>query len=900
MIAFLRPWLLLGLLSLPIAWLLSRGISGKRRVLALRLAALGFLVLAAAGPRVRAPSDAVSAMFVLDMSDSMGRSSAESLGVINRLTGEMSGEDRAGLVTVAATAGIDTSLRPGRAPFRTELIHDGGRTGLADGIYAAAGALADDGSERRIVLVSDGRDSEGGLEDAIAFAVNSGISVDVVPAGEESESEVLVESLSVPGNISSGEVHSLTAVISADRPTAARILIARDGEFIGEDRQGLKAGTQRRSWEMPGAETGTHVYEIIVDPAADGSRENNRGITIASVSGPPRVMWVGEGRSAVPEALEVQGHRVERRLPGDLPDSITGYSGLEAVILDNVSARDLSLRSMDILESWVRTRGGGLMMVGGDAAFGPGGWQATSIERALPVDMDAPSSLYIPSLTMVMVVDKSGSMSSATSTGFTKLDLVKEAVLGAADVLNPLFSVGLLAFDADYEWTVPVTSAGNADEIRAGLAGLNSGGGTVLYPAILEAYNALVASPSSVRHLVILSDGLGEKADYGKLVDAVARDGITVSTVAVGADAAHELMEAIALQGGGRYWYAEEATQVPRIFASESMIVSRGLTVEETVFPAAAMPAEALGGVDLSLIPPVHGYVMTYPNTASIEALRSPRGHPILVYGQHGLGRTVAFTSDLRSGWGRDWAAWDQLPRLLSQSVRWMGGSRRAGDVAFSMNGNTGLVRLVLEARTAAGGYWTDLEPTAAVTGPDRQDETVPMFQTSPGRYEGVMTPGTAGIYAGTVTDAAAGLMEEAWWTRAYAPELGRAGIDEAALAEAARLGGGRLLDPALLASTGSDWWTVRRPSRRTRFNLTALMALSALLFFLADIALRESESWRREPVERGVPGDEDMEALILKGRETERHKPQYRRPSAAQAARLLAQRRMEREGRGR
>ena len=273
-------------------------------------------------------------------------------------------------------------------------MHDGSRTGLADGLYAAAGALDDDGSERRIVLVSDGRDSEGGLAEAVAFAVNSGLVVDVIPAGAEPENEVLVESLTVSPTIAAGEVHSLTAVIRAARPTAARILIARDGEFIGEDRQGLKAGTQRRSWEMPATGTGTHVYEIIVDPAVDGSRENNRGLAIASVSGPPRVRWVGEGLSAVPDALEVQGHRVERRLPGDLPDSIAGYSGLEAVILDNVSARDLSLRSMDILESWVRTRGGGLMMVGGDASYGPGGWQSTSIEKALPVDMDAPSRTW--------------------------------------------------------------------------------------------------------------------------------------------------------------------------------------------------------------------------------------------------------------------------------------------------------------------------------------------------------------------------------------------------------------------------------------------------------------------------------------------------------------------------
>jgi Ca-activated chloride channel family protein len=429
--------------------------------------------------------------------------------------------------------------------------------------------------------------------------------------------------------------------------------------------------------------------------------------------------------------------------------------------------------------------------------------------------------------------------------------------------------------------------------IRSGLAGLQSGGGTILYPAIREAYERLVQSPAAVRHLVILSDGLAEPADYIPLIEAIASDGITVSTVAVGNDAASELMESLAEKGGGRYWYAEDAAEVPRIFASESMIVSRGLVVEGTIFPVMATPAEALEGIDLSLMPPLHGYVMTYPKPTAVEALRSPRGHPLLVYGNHGLGRSVAFTSDLTGGWGRDWLDWDQFPRFIAQSVRWMRRNSGSSDLTLSLYEDSGEVHMVLEARSETGGYLSDLKPIGTVTGPDQREVEVSMSQTAPGRYEGIFRTGPDGIYRAAAGDSAVGLGTRAYWSRAYSPELRAPGIDTAALAAAARVGGGRLLtgleDP-------NKWWTVRDAQQKTLADLTIFLTLTALVLFLIDIGLREVPGVRREGRATRAGEEPDMEKLILRGIDDERHKPKHRRPSPAEAARILAERRARRD----
>ena len=96
----------------------------------------------------------------------------------------------------------------------------------------------------------------------------------------------------------------------------------------------------------------------------------------------------------------------------------------------------------------------------------------------LPVDMDVKSRLDLPRISLVLLIDKSGSMGGTVGAGESKLDVVKSAALSAIDSLNPFDRVGLLAFDADWEWSVPMTDAGDTAANRGELARLAPGGGT--------------------------------------------------------------------------------------------------------------------------------------------------------------------------------------------------------------------------------------------------------------------------------------------------------------------------------------------------------------------------------------------------------------------------------------
>jgi uncharacterized membrane protein len=86
-----------------------------------------------------------------------------------------------------------------------------------------------------------------------------------------------------------------------------------------------------------------------------------------------------------------------------LPISKAQWGRFKVVILGDVDSQLLSAEQQGELADWVRA-GGGLMMIGGQRSFAPGGWGATPIAAVLPVDLGPlnPAQInapFVPKLT---------------------------------------------------------------------------------------------------------------------------------------------------------------------------------------------------------------------------------------------------------------------------------------------------------------------------------------------------------------------------------------------------------------------------------------------------------------------------------------------------------------------
>jgi hypothetical protein len=293
-----------------------------------------------------------------------------------------------------------------------------------------------------------------------------------------------------------------------------------------------------------------------------------------------------------------------------------------------------------------------------------------------------------------------------------------------------------------------------------------------------------------------MSDGLTDPGEFHTLVSGMARQKLTVSTVAIGGDADLAFMRNVARWGNGRSYVAKNFYDVPQIFTTEALIAVRSYVVEEPTPLDRAGQAPTL--VNVGPPPPIAGYVAAVAKPTADVALQGPRRDPVLATWQYGLGRAVAFTSDDGARWTSEWAAWSDAARFWSQAVRWTLRDEGAGlylSLARDPHGSD--ARLVLDARHPDGSSWDGLTVAAEVQGPDDARHGLEVTQTAPGRYEAAWPAALPGSYAVTVAARGAGV---AAGTRAaglvipYSPELRDPGGNPALLAQLTEATGGVLL----------------------------------------------------------------------------------------------------------
>jgi len=841
---FLHPLALLLLILLPIlvgALLIGRRTRpGVRRVipLVIRVLTILTLVLVVAGLQNSDSSIGVDVVFAVDISDSIGPEghlAAERF--INDALSTQTDRDRAAIVLIGNGVAVERGLQSGLRALSRESVLDTSATSLADGILRAV-SLFTDQRERRIVVLSDGQETTGDATEAARIASEAGVRLVVVPLDTRpSDGEVFMRRIDAPTEVRVDETHEFSVVIAATESTDAVVTVFRDGEYYGEEETQLVPGDNVVAFQGSIGAEGVHRYSATVSTPLDPIAINNEAEALIRVTGEPAVLYVASDPTVyVLDALEEQGIRTVVATTDQMPADVNQLVPFDAVIFDNVPAYDMSVARMEVVEQYVRDTGGGLVMLGGDSSFGAGGYYDTPIERALPVDMDVTSSMKVPSLALIFVIDKSGSMGAVESGGSTKLDLVKEAVISSIEIMNPFYQVGLLAFDADWEWTVPMIQAGDRDTIVEDLAGLESGGGTILEGALLEAHRQLLDVEAAVRHLIVLSDGLTNDADFEAIIGDMVADSITVSTVSVGSSANRELMGEMAEWGNGRSYHAADTNSVPRIFAAETTIVSRNLIVEETFIPTVLSSSPILEGIDRSLIPPLEGFVLSYQKTGAQMILAGTGRNPILSAWQYGLGRSVAFTSDFRAKWGINWLDWDQYPQILAQIVRWA--QRPVGSSRFQVRfqQETDATNLVVDAAEASGQFRNLLDLSALVQPPSGDTVEVPLSQVAPGRYAAELDTREEGNYLITVFGDAETPPQTYGLAVPYAREYIQFELDYDRLEQIALAGGGQVVPP----SAGDQVFVSSTGGRTYRDTLWMWLLVGAIVLLLFELVWKK------------------------------------------------------------
>jgi uncharacterized membrane protein len=532
---------------------------------------------------------------------------------------------------------------------------------------------------RSLFLFTDGWETEGAVTRLLPLIRGSGLRIfPILPAEPPRIANVAVSKLLAPSYGNSAESINLKAALEnySSREIDGTLVLERNGEPFKTERIKLKPGSHIFSYETTLPDDPVAMYRATFTPnrpELDNYAPDNHAVASVTVRIKAKVLLLN-GRSGpgryLEEILKRQGFEVTSRTPESAPPP-TGY-GL--VVFNNVEREKFPSTYLTAVERHIAA-GHGFLMLGNEASFAPGAYRGTPIDNLLPVEPKEPPKREEKNRAVVLVIDKSGSMREDN-----RILYAQEAAKAVVRQLNDNDFIGVVGFDVSPFVIAPLSRVGNVRRsFDADIERLRASGRTYLLPAINEAKRQLQRQEAAVKHVIILSDGEtgGSGGDYIDLVHVMRTElKITVSGVAIGADANLPLMKRITQYGGGFFHHIQDPRSLPRIVLQQIQETPQNEPPKEReLIPVQEARSQLLAGIAQRNYPRVLGYMETDIKRGAdvdISIPRDERRAPLLASWRYGRGKSVALTMDMESKFSRNWIQWNGLQGFWDKVLDWL------------------------------------------------------------------------------------------------------------------------------------------------------------------------------------------------------------------------------------
>ena len=748
------PLFLILLLLIPLVVLIqlrTHVIAAKWRKLAtflMRCIALICAILALANLQRIYSKERLAVVFLLDMSDSVPESQREiAIEQINAVIAKMKPTDQFAVIGFAAEPFVLLPMgQRDKQPLLTSiLIEPSGQLDSTDIVSAIKRGIEQlpDNYHRRIVLFGDGIHTAGSttIAEFLPFFSASDVEIMSMPL-QSTQDAIQVLDLQLPNKVRKGQRFQIQAIIQSDGTIPnLKATLYHNGIPVPDLEFSLKKG--RNVISLPSQqvmENHGHTYHLKLN-INDEVIENNQAFEVVQVQDKPHILYADsdlEHSDNIQKVLEESGFVVKVIHASEIPSDLVSFQQFDVMILSNISADMVTDTQQKIIESSVQDLGHGLVVIGGDKAFGAGGYTDTIFERILPVDM-------IPrerkdAVALVFVIDTSGSMANYVGVK-RKIALAMDAIRSGIDNLDEEDQAAIISFDINVHVISSLTSDHNRLIKRVGRL-KPTGGTAAMTDAIKAAIQMHETADVKRKHIILLSDGksTGKRTDILKIARDAANEEVGITTIAIG-DADIALLKEIADMGEGRAIEVQNIHNLPRVLM-DAVRETHSFIVQEEFQPK-ILSTTALILEGINNLPRLYGYVATAEKTTAQVLISSHKNEPILASWRYGLGKSVAWTSDVKPAWSKEWISWTNFSKFWGQVVNWTLPDEST-DVDFD---------LIVSHRNGSGeiGIITkQLSPASfvvQVASPNGVGQTVDITQDAANRFIGSFQMRDSGTY---------------------------------------------------------------------------------------------------------------------------------------------------------
>ncbi len=714
-IVFSNPWLLFALIPalllifIPFFRIPKKFRGTRNRVISVTLHSLAavLLVLLLAGMTLAfsVPNRENELLIVVDMSDSGSEQKDTRDEYIQTLINMSDDNYKVGIVTFGYDAVYAAPLAyGGQGTFRQYLAAekpDTSATNIAGALEFAAEQFSYP-QTAKIVLLSDGFETDEDALSAAQLIASQGIRIDTVHFADEEHGEIQLIDVETPTDkvILNSQVKLLVTVESSIESEVSAAITLTDNDFEDEPVSvTIVQGVQ--TIEIPHIFTasGMHDLRFNIECSEDFLTENNIFQAELNINVFENILILENVRgesSALQDILASYYMPTVCNIHDDadlIPKTAKELCAYEQVILVNISNADLTSPSMPqdfdrALYDYVYNFGGSLLTIGGenDVVNGekvPHAYNRTDMAGSLFQEMLPVQAIdYTPPVAVMIVIDSSGSMSMG------KYQAALNGARETLSVLNDRDYCGVMSFSSSASEEVAVLPVSQRDKILSAIdhlgdsGGSGGSGGTVFSGAIQRAGRALAPiSGVDRKHIILITDGNpsdhleqtsgSDNNFYGGYIDQNVEDGITMSVITVGMSGSAEQMLATAERGQGNYYNvpstAPDGTvsaymrqDLAEVTLSE---MEEGVEIQPTVNEFTSI----FTGVDQSMIPALTGYYGTKAKEeASVPLIY--QYVPIYAAWQFGEGKVGSFMSALNEQWAAEFIA-EENAQLLIRNI---------------------------------------------------------------------------------------------------------------------------------------------------------------------------------------------------------------------------------------
>lgn len=559
-----------------------------------------------------------------------------------------------------------------------------------EGALEYTGSLFRDDVIKRVVIITDGKQTYTSDSNALKRAADTlkaaDIYVDAIFLDDNISSdacEVQINSVEATQNTYLNHAEKATVSLQSTYDTQATLSLYSNGSKISEQAIGLTSGYNTFSFSLDTSKQGTFDYEIRVEATDDESSFNNNITFTQRVLDSVNVLLITESaadRAAIESAYSGKAtiDSYVNQTAG-IPCSVEELCQYDEIIISNADISKIQNCTMFLssLDTVVSLFGKSLITLGNTYIQSKGDDELKALDDMLPVrfgNAEQDSKLY------TLVIDASRSMET-----LSKLIIAKRAASQLVEYLNEGDFVAVVIFHGDFQVVQPAVEISDVktggasnttrEQVLNAIENIQVTQGTFISLGLREALNAIKGLTFDEKQLMLISDGLTytDEADNPlDIVDELYQNDVVVSAIDVGrgndtsptANIAKELLENIAVRGGGNYFYTPSETELDKVLFGELADELTETIIERySAVNIQRRTDEVLQDVNFSGAY-IGGYVNSKAKASATTVLTTDyqkssgksTAVPLYAYWSYGNGRVASFTSNPSGDWISPWS----------------------------------------------------------------------------------------------------------------------------------------------------------------------------------------------------------------------------------------------------